>query len=64
MKSTITCPECGHKEKEKIPKDMCLYFYECKRCEYLMRPILGHCCVFCTHGDVPCQYALEREQSD
>jgi len=30
--SIITCPECGHKELEKMPTDNCQWFYECKSC--------------------------------
>ncbi|MDF1690217.1 MAG: GDCCVxC domain-containing (seleno)protein, partial [Cycloclasticus sp.] len=30
MKSTLYCPECGHKETEAMPTDSCQWFYECK----------------------------------
>jgi len=26
--STITCPECGHKETETMPTEACQWFYE------------------------------------
>ncbi|MES9904601.1 MAG: GDCCVxC domain-containing (seleno)protein [Sedimenticola sp.] len=54
LESTISCPECGHKEKERMPEDACQYFYECKGCGSLLRPLKGDCCVFCSFADVPC----------
>ncbi len=52
--STIRCPGCGHSEKEEMPTDACLYFYECKACSTLLKPRKGDCCVFCSYGDVVC----------
>ncbi|TFG87152.1 MAG: hypothetical protein E4H19_03245 [Chromatiales bacterium] len=52
--STITCPECGHKSKEKMPTESCQFFYECKNCGKVLRPIEGDCCAYCSFGDVPC----------
>ncbi|MES9858086.1 MAG: GDCCVxC domain-containing (seleno)protein [Sedimenticola sp.] len=54
LESTISCPECGHKETEQMPEDACQYFYECKGCGVLLRPLKGDCCVFCSFADVPC----------
>ncbi len=54
LESTLKCPECGHKEKEKMPEDACQFYYECKECGVLLRPLKGDCCVFCSFGDVPC----------
>jgi len=52
--STITCPACGHNERETMPTDACQFFYDCKRCGALLRPKPGDCCVFCSYGDVKC----------
>ena len=52
--SRITCPDCGHGEREVMRRDACLYFYDCKGCGALLRPKPGDCCVFCSYGDVAC----------
>jgi hypothetical protein len=52
--SILTCPECGHVEKEKMPTDACQYFYDCKACHAVLRPLKGDCCVYCSYGDTPC----------
>jgi hypothetical protein len=52
--STITCPACGVSKAETMPTDACQFFYECSGCGTLLRPLLGHCCVFCSFGDVAC----------
>ncbi|MGA7323546.1 MAG: GDCCVxC domain-containing (seleno)protein [Rhodomicrobium sp.] len=54
LRSTITCPACGHRAAEIMPADACQYFYECKRCGLVMKSEKGDCCVFCSFGDVPC----------
>jgi hypothetical protein len=54
IQSTITCPHCSHKATETMPTDACLYFYECKGCGLLLKPLAGDCCVFCSYGSVPC----------
>ncbi len=54
LESTITCPECGYAKLEKMPEDTCQYFYECEKCQKLLRPSPGDCCVFCSYGDVQC----------
>lgn len=53
-RSTICCPECGHHETETMPLDACMWFYECKACHALLKPLKGDCCVFCSYGDTPC----------
>jgi hypothetical protein len=54
LKSTITCPKCGHVETEEMPTDACQFFYDCKGCGEVLKPELGDCCVFCSYGTAPC----------
>ena len=54
LRSTITCPDCGHRSEETMPTDACTYYYECLGCKTLLKPLDGHCCVFCSYGSVPC----------
>ncbi len=63
--SLITCPECGFQRVETMPRDACLFFYECNGCKKNLRPRPGDCCVFCSYGSVKCppkQYALAQTQ--
>ncbi len=60
--STITCPVCGVRTKEEMPKDACLYFYNCKACGAPLKPKQGDCCVFCSYGSVKCPpIQMERD---
>jgi len=54
LKSTITCPVCGHVKAEIMPADACQYFYECENCRTVLKPLAGDCCVFCSYGTVKC----------
>ncbi len=54
FESTLTCPECGHVETEEMPTDACQYFYECKSCRTVLKPLAGDCCVYCSYATVPC----------
>ena len=54
LRSTITCPDCGHVETETMPTDACQWFYDCKGCGALLKPKQGDCCVYCSHATVPC----------
>jgi hypothetical protein len=54
LESTITCPQCGAKRKERMPTDACQFFYTCRSCKATLRPKPGHCCVFCSYGSVKC----------
>ncbi|MEK9678394.1 MAG: GDCCVxC domain-containing (seleno)protein [Rhodospirillaceae bacterium] len=47
LKSEITCPKCGHVEIENMPTDACQWFYGCKGCGEVLKPLEGDCCVFC-----------------
>ena len=52
--STLTCPQCGSVSKETMRSDACQFFYDCRHCGAVLRPLKGDCCVFCSYGDVPC----------
>lgn len=52
--STLTCPQCGHEKTETMPTDACQWFYECRQCHAVLRPLPGDCCVYCSYGSVPC----------
>ncbi|WP_415895191.1 GDCCVxC domain-containing (seleno)protein [Providencia huaxiensis] len=54
LKSELTCPECHFKQVEKMSTDACQWFYECKHCGVLLKPLKGDCCVFCSYGSVKC----------
>ncbi|EAU42181.1 hypothetical protein FP2506_17149 [Fulvimarina pelagi HTCC2506] len=54
MQSTLTCPRCGHRETETMPVDACQFFYDCKSCGSMLRPLEGDCCVYCSYGSDPC----------
>lgn len=54
LKSTLTCPECGHAETETMPTNACRFFYDCKGCGVVLRPNAVDCCVFCSFGSIPC----------
>lgn len=54
MKSDITCPKCGHKATEVMPTDRCVLKYTCKKCNTVLFPKGGDCCVFCTYGTHKC----------
>jgi hypothetical protein len=54
LRSVLTCPACGAKSEQVMPTDACLYFHECASCGAMLRPLPGHCCVFCSYGSVPC----------
>ena len=54
LKSTITCPKCGHKKSEMMPTNACEFFYECENCKTRLRPLEGDCCVYCSYGSVKC----------
>ena len=54
LRSTITCPGCGHQAAETMPTDFCQYFYDCNGCGAQLSPKAGDCCVFCSFGSVPC----------
>ena len=54
LHSTLTCPRCGGVSVETMPDDACQWFYDCRHCGAVLRPLPGDCCVFCSYGDVAC----------
>lgn len=60
LKSTITCPKCGHSKEEDMPTDACQFFYECENCKEILRPNTGDCCVYCSFGSVACPSIQEK----
>ncbi len=52
--ATITCPHCSEPSQHEMPTDACQFFLPCPRCEEMIRPRPGDCCVFCSYGDRPC----------
>ena len=38
LRSTITCPQCGHRQTETMPTDACQFFYDCRGCAAVLRP--------------------------
>ena len=54
LESTLTCPACGHAEREVMPTDACQWFYDCKGCGSVLKPKPGDCCVYCSYGDAAC----------
>ncbi len=52
--SVLTCPSCGHAQREIMPTDACQWFHECPACHALLHPKPGDCCVFCSYGSVLC----------
>ena len=54
LTSTLTCPQCGGASVETMPTNACQYYYDCRHCGALLKPLKGDCCVFCSYGDMPC----------
>jgi len=59
--STLTCPSCGARTRERMPEDRCVIAYPCPRCGHLMRPLVGDSCVFCSYGTVKCPSQQSRK---
>jgi hypothetical protein len=54
LQSTLTCPKCDSVANETMPQDACQWFYECRACGVVLKPLPGDCCVFCSYDYVPC----------
>jgi len=61
LKSTITCPKCGHRKEEQMPTDACQFFYKCQNCNTILKPKEGDCCVYCSYGSQPCPPIQENK---
>lgn len=61
LKSTITCPKCGHKKIEEMQTNACQFFYECENCKIVLKPNQKDCCVYCSYGTVSCPPIQENE---
>src|SRR5262249_28428871 len=55
--SVLTCPECGKRSRERLHPVPCQFFYECRGCGGVRRPLRGDCWVFCSYGRVKCPSA-------
>jgi hypothetical protein len=55
LKSTLTCPACGHQAVETMPTDACQFFYECKGCGAILKPLAGGllCVLFLRLSSMP-----------
>jgi len=55
--TTITCPRCGHRQKEIVPKTNCQPFYKCSGCNETisMSKDSENCCVFCEYAEEKCR---------
>jgi len=62
LNSIITCPNCAHSESEVMPTTSCQWFYECKSCNKLLKPLKGDCCVFCSYATMPCPPIQENKK--
>ncbi len=62
LRSTLTCPHCGHQATETMPTDACQFFHDCPACGELLRPKPGDCCVFCSWGSVPCPPVQQQKR--
>ena len=62
LESTIICPTCGGASTETMPTNACQYFYDCRHCAVVIRPLIGDCCVFCSYGNVPCPSVQEARE--
>ena len=63
LESVLTCPHCGHAQKETMPTDACQFYYECRNYKNLLRPNSGDCCVFCSFGSVKCPRIQAQNRS-
>jgi len=33
LESTLTCPDCGHRQTETMPTEACQFFWNCPQCQ-------------------------------
>lgn len=53
-KASLKCPHCGEIVKVEIPKDRCLVFLKCEKCQKLIKTPEGKCCVVCAYSNRKC----------
>jgi hypothetical protein len=54
LHTTMSCPACGHRSVETMPRDRCVFFWDCVGCGRVIRPKHGDCCVYCSYSDKQC----------
>ncbi len=54
LESVVRCPKCGWQSPEIMPTTFCQVRYQCRNCGFVMTPLEGKCCIFCSYGSVPC----------
>ena len=57
LECSVTCPECGAVFAARMPDAEEVVSLSCPTCERVIKPEPGDCCVFCSHGSVPCPKA-------
>ena len=62
LQVTIRCPQCSHTAREEMPTDRCVFFYECRGCGSVLKPLPGDCCVYCSYGDKRCLFVQEGSE--
>ena len=62
LKSKISCPKCYYSKIEIMPINACQFFYECEKCNEILKPKDGDCCVYCSYGTVPCP-PIQKDES-
>lgn len=60
ISSIISCPKCGFDKEENMPINSCQFFYQCTKCDELLRPKDGDCCVYCSYGSIICPHKQEN----
>ncbi len=54
LETTISCPYCNHKMTAKMSQTSIHFLHECNNCHKILKPVKGHCCIFCSYGDIKC----------
>ncbi|MFW9990603.1 MAG: GDCCVxC domain-containing (seleno)protein [Candidatus Odinarchaeota archaeon] len=54
IETRLKCPHCGLVEVVEMPLDRCIIRHECGYCQSVIVPKKGDCCIFCSHGNIPC----------
>jgi hypothetical protein len=49
----LKCPECKCITSMGIPKNKCMPFFKCSKCDKMINA-KDSCCVFCDYSDVKC----------